>query len=102
MASTEENPPIKQGFIELQVGITKAFKRRYVVVYATGMVNLFEKSDKNKKPKESFHLQGGEEIQNARIKHNRFRFKIISNEHKKTQKFVFGCESESAQKEWIA
>eukprot|EP01083_Nonionella_stella_P237079 832031_1 len=99
---------IKEGHLELQngSGMLRTFHRRYIIVKKSGIVNLYEKQppkdDKyKKKPKESFQLQGGEEIQNAKIYQNRFRIKIVMAEHKKQIKWTFGFESETAQKSFL-
>jgi len=72
------------------------------VIYKSGIVELFErKEDDQSKPKESFHIQGGEEC-TVRPPHlQRFRLKIIIPEHKtKDSKWVFGFSSEQIRDEW--
>ena len=96
---------LKEGYVELQRGQGKArrFKRRYVVVYKDGSVELFEKQDRQSKSKESFHLQGGEDLEIRPPHQQRFRFKIIIPEHKnKETKWVFGFSSELQRDEWHA
>ena len=91
---------IKEGYLELQTGsgIRRKFHRRYCIVKKSGIVDLYEKKEKS--AKESFHVQGGEEIVLPGIYKKRFRLKIIIPEFKKAQKWCFGFESESSQKAW--
>ena len=104
MANDFDNDEIiKEGYLELQTGsgVLRSFHRRYMVVRKSGNVDLYEHQDKQKKPKECFHLQGGEEIVIASVYQKRFRFKIIIPEHKKPQKWCFGFESETAQRAYL-
>lgn len=99
---------IKEGMLELQngSGAFRTFKRRYMIVKKSGAVDLYEKEEykgNEKKKKESFQLQGGEEIIIAKNYQNRFRFKIMVDDHKKKnpQKWTFGFESETSQQQWL-
>ena len=101
-SSASADVKIKEGYLELQTGsgIRRKFHRRYCVVKKSGIVDLFEKREKQ--PKESFHVQGGEEIILANVYKKRFRLKIIIPEFKKAQKWCFGFESEASQKAWYS
>ena len=100
---------IKEGYLELQKGKNafRTFNRRYMIVRKNGIVDLFEKEehkDQENKRKESFQMQGGEEIIIAKVYQNRFRFKVIVDDHKKKnpQRWCFGFESETSQKSWLS
>ena len=109
MAFADGNIVIKEGYLELQKGKNafRTFNRRYMIVRKNGIVDLFEKEehrDNENKRKESFQMQGGEEIVIAKVYQNRFRFKVIVDDHKKKNptKWCFGFESETAQKSWLS
>lgn len=109
MAFADGNIVIKEGYLELQKGKNafRTFNRRYMIIRKNGIVDLFEKEehrDNENKRKESFQMQGGEEIVIAKVYQNRFRFKVIVDDHKKKNptKWCFGFESETAQKSWLS
>jgi len=98
---------IKEGYLELQEGkgAFRKFKRRYMVVKRSGVIELHSSQESHRRqhsPKESFHLQGGEELIVAVPYKNRFRIKVIIALHKKEHRWCFAFESETTQKAWIA
>eukprot|EP01084_Bolivina_argentea_P101527 182009_1 len=98
---------IKEGYVELQKKTAlggSSFLGRYMIVKKNGTVDLYRESPKieaNKEPKETFQLQGEEEIESAKLYKNRYRIQILIREQKKHQKWLICFETYLDQVSWL-
>ena len=96
---------MKSGHLELQRGQGKlrSYKRRFAVIRKNGIVDLFETEQRfadGQRPKESFHLQGGEELQQPDNYKKRFLLKLVIAGHKREHRWKLGFESEASRADW--